>query len=109
MKSDIDIFQIDDGYQSATGDWLSIDNKKFPNGMKSVADKIHSKGMLAGLWLAPFGAEFTSKTATQHHDWLIRKKNGHPVTCGINWGGFYALDIEVPEVKNYIKHFSMSF
>lgn len=32
-------------------------------------------------------------------------KNGHPVTCGINWGGFYALDIEVPEVKNYIKHF----
>ena len=105
VKSDIDIFQIDDGYQSATGDWLTIDNKKFPNGMKSVADKIHSKGMLAGLWLAPFGAEFTSKTATQHHDWLIRKKNGHPVTCGINWGGFYALDIEVPEVKNYIKHF----
>lgn len=105
MKSDIDIFQIDDGYQSATGDWLSIDNKKFPNGMKSVADKIHSTGMLAGLWLAPFGAKFTSKTATQHHDWLIRKKNGHPVTCGINWGGFYALDIEVPEVKNYIKHF----
>lgn len=74
MKSDIDIFQIDDGYQSATGDWLTIDNKKFPNGMKSVADKIHSTGMLAGLWLAPFGAEFTSKTATQHHDWLIRKK-----------------------------------
>lgn len=105
VKSDIDIFQIDDGYQSATGDWLTIDNKKFPNGMKSVADKIHSTGMLAGLWLAPFGAEFTSKTATQHHDWLIRKKNGHPVTCGINWGGFYALDIEVPEVKNYIKHF----
>lgn len=105
VKSDIDIFQIDDGYQSATGDWLSIDNKKFPNGMKSVADKIHSTGMLAGLWLAPFGAEFTSKAATQHHDWLIRKKNGYPVTCGINWGGFYALDIEVPEVKNYIKHF----
>ena len=105
VKSDIDIFQIDDGYQSATGDWLTIDNKKFPNGMKSVADKIHSTGMLAGLWLAPFGAEFTSKTATQHHDWLIRKKHGPPVTCGINWGGFYALDIEVPEVKNYIKHF----
>lgn len=39
VKSDIDIFQIDDGYQSATGDWLSIDNKKFPNGMKSVADQ----------------------------------------------------------------------
>lgn len=109
VKSDIDIFQIDDGYQSATGDWLTIDNKKFPNGMKSVADKIHSKGMLAGLWLAPFGAEFTSKTATQHHDWLIRKKNGHPVTCGINWGGFYALDIEVPEVKNYIKHFKVDY
>ena len=36
VKSDIDIFQIDDGYQSATGDWLTIDNKKFPNGMKCL-------------------------------------------------------------------------
>ncbi len=45
VNAEIDIFQIDDGYQTAVGDWLSIDSKKFPNGKKYIADKIHEKGM----------------------------------------------------------------
>lgn len=105
VDAEIDIFQIDDGYQTAVGDWLSTDKKKFPKGMKNEADKIHSKGMLAGLWLAPFGAQYTSKLIDDHSDWIIRKPNGHPVKCGPNWGGFCALDIEIPEVREYIKHF----
>lgn len=105
VDAEIDIFQIDDGYQSAVGDWLTVDKKKFPNGMKAQADKIHAKNMLAGIWLAPFGAQFSSKVVDEHPDWLIRRPNGHPVTCGPNWGGFYALDIENPEVRAYIKHF----
>ncbi|KAG1530348.1 hypothetical protein G6F51_013866 [Rhizopus arrhizus] len=32
----IDIFQMDDGFQTAIGDWLSI-REKFPSGMKAVA------------------------------------------------------------------------
>ncbi len=105
VDADIDIFQIDDGYQTKVGDWLSVDSKKFPYGMKAVADKIHQKGMLAGLWLAPFGAQYTSKVAKEHPDWLIRNSNGKPVRCGLNWGGFYALDIENPNVREYIRHF----
>ncbi|MEG2274768.1 MAG: alpha-galactosidase, partial [Clostridia bacterium] len=54
LVENVDIFQIDDGFQTAVGDWLSIDSKKFPNGMKAVVDNIHSKNMKAGLWLAPF-------------------------------------------------------
>ncbi len=105
VNADIDIFQIDDGYQTATGDWLSIDFKKFPNGMKAQADKIHEKNMLAGLWIAPFGAQFTSKILNEHPDWFIKNKNGKLVKCGPNWGGFCALDIEIPEVREHIKHF----
>lgn len=105
VDADIDIFQIDDGYQTATGDWLSVDTKKFPGGMKEQADKIHEKGMLAGLWLAPFGAQFTSKVLKEHPDWFIRHPNGKLVKCGPNWGGFCALDIEYQEVRDYIKHF----
>lgn len=105
VDADIDIFQIDDGFQTATGDWLSIDPVKFPNGMKAEVEKIHSKNMLAGLWLAPFGAQFTSKVLKEHRDWFIKQPNGRLVQAGPNWGGFCALDIENPEAREYIKNF----
>lgn len=105
VNSKIDIFQIDDGYQTAVGDWLSINHDKFPNGMKIIADKIHEKGMKAGLWLAPLGAQVKSKVAKEHPDWLIRDKYGKKLLCGINWGGFYGLDIEKEEVRDYIRNF----
>ncbi|MDR2266846.1 MAG: alpha-galactosidase, partial [Christensenellaceae bacterium] len=59
--SEINAFQIDDGYQTAVGDWLSVDAKKFPNGMKAIADAIHSKNIKAGIWLAPLAAESKSQ------------------------------------------------
>ena len=105
VDAEIDIFQIDDGYQTNVGDWLSVDTKKFPCGMKVIADKIHKKGMQAGLWLAPFAAQYVSKVAEEHPNWIIRDKKGKPVRCGLNWGGFYALDIENPEVREHIRHF----
>lgn len=99
----IDIFQIDDGYERAVGDWLLPDSKKFPSGMKAVADKIHSKGMLAGLWLAPFAAVPSSYVYKKHKDWLVRDKKGHTHYASHNWGGFYALDIYNEEVREYIR------
>ena len=44
------VIQIDDGWQKAYGDWM-IDTKKFPNGMKPIADKITAAGMIPGIWL----------------------------------------------------------
>ena len=105
VESKIDIFQIDDGYQTAVGDWLSIDSKKFPCGMKYIADIIHNKGMKAGLWLAPLGAQINSKVAKERPDWLIHNENGKKLLCGLNWGGFYGLDIEKEEVREYVRHF----
>lgn len=43
VKEKVDVFQIDDGYQTAVGDWLSVDKVKFPSGMKAVAGAIHQK------------------------------------------------------------------
>ncbi len=105
IDAKIDVFQIDDGFQTAVGDWLSIDPVKFPNGMKFIADKIHEKGMKAGIWLAPLAAQLNSKLAKEHHDWLIRNNKGRKVNCGFNWNGFYALDISKPEVREYIHNF----
>ena len=100
----IDCFQIDDGHQTAVGDWLITDTKKFPNGMKAVADKIHAKGMTAGLWLAPFAAVKSSQLFKKHPDWFIKDANGKPYNTGHNWGGFYSLDIYNKDAAEYIRH-----
>lgn len=97
-----DLFQIDDGWEPAVGDWLVPDENKFPNGLKPLADKIHEAGFIAGLWLAPFVCREGSALMKEHPDWLL-KVDGKPWSCGSNWGGFYSLDIDNPAVMNYLR------
>ena len=97
-----DLFQIDDGWESAVGDWLEPDGKKFPKGMKAAAEAIHEKGFLAGLWLAPFVAQRSSRLLREHPDWFLRPQ-GRPWLAGIGWGGFFALDFDHPQVRDYLK------
>ena len=105
LDNRFDIFQIDDGYETYVGDWMDVDPKKFPNGLKPIVDRIHSKGLKAGLWLAPFAAETKSKVFKEHPDWIRKDKKGKPIKAGCNWSGFYTLDLENPEVIDYIKKF----
>ena len=103
LGSKIDIFQVDDGYERTVGDWLYHDEKKFPSGMKLIADNIHKHDMLAGLWLAPFAATPKSYIYNKHKDWFVKNKNGKIPFASHNWGGFYALDIYNKEVRQYLK------
>jgi len=97
-----DVFQIDDGYENAVGDWL-VPNGKFPHGMKRAADAIRKAGMLPGIWLAPFAAEKKSILVKEHPDWLLRDENGEAQMGGCNWSGFYGLDIYNPDVRAYLR------
>lgn len=97
-----DLFQIDDGWEPAVGDWLITDAKKFPHGLKPLADDIHAEGLMAGLWLAPFVCQKNSAIMREHPDWLLLHE-GKPWYCGCNWGGFYALDIDNPEFVAYLE------
>lgn len=97
-----DLFQIDDGWQTCTGDWLSVDKQKFPEGLRYEVDQIHNNGFLAGLWLSPFLASVHSDLVKLHPDWLL-KHNGSPWFTGCNWDGAYALDIDHPQVTQYLK------
>ncbi len=102
---EIDIFQIDDGYQAAIGDWLTP-NKKFPKGMAALAAKIHERGYRAGLWLAPFIVGKNSAIYKAHPDWIVRKANGKPLKIAKNviWKTtYYALDLSKAEVRAHIK------
>lgn len=104
-KDSVSIFQIDDGYETFVGDWLDPNPAKFPNGMKYVADKIHDKGYLAGIWIAPFSAQRVSRVAKEHPDWLIKDEKGKPLLGCQGWGGAYTLDFYHPEAREYIKNF----
>lgn len=100
----MEIFQIDDGYQTAIGDWLSVDPDKFPNGLSPIVDKIHAAGMKAGLWLAPVAAQLTSRIYEEHPDWFVKDKKGKIAKHGGNWGGYCALDVNLPQVRAHLKH-----
>lgn len=103
VQDQVSIFQIDDGFEPAVGDWLVPDEKKFPRGMAYVVDRIHEKGYKAGLWLAPFSAQKDSKLAKQHPDWLVRNSKGKKLMGNWSWGGAYSLDIYNPAVRAYLK------
>lgn len=103
-KEEVNIFQVDDGYESYVGDWLFPDSKKFPHGMKYIADKIHEKGYKAGIWLAPFNAQRGSAILKKHPEWLIRDNaTGKPLLGCVGWGGAYTFDIYNEEFRAYLK------
>ena len=98
------VFQVDDGWEKAVGDW-EADPAKFPGGMKATAERIEARGLIPGLWFAPFIAQNGAAVVREHPDWILRKRNGKPVVCGYNngWDGdYYALDISRPEVEDYL-------
>lgn len=99
---DIDIFQIDDGFEEYVGDWLKVDKNKFPRGLKPIAEEIN-KHFTAGLWLAPFAAEAKSSLYREHRDWILKDKDGNEVLAGGNWSGFYALDFYNENVREYLR------
>ncbi len=102
-KDQVNIFQIDDGYETFIGDWLDPNPAKFPKGMKYIADEIHKKGYKAGIWLAPFNCQKISRMAKEHPDWLIKHENGKPMIGCIAWGGAYTFDIYNEEVRAYLR------
>ncbi len=102
----IGLFQVDDGWQPAIGDWLSA-NDKFPGGMAAVASAVKAlPGVKAGLWLAPFICEKGSVLWKEHRDWVLRDRRGKPVRAGFNpnWSGwFYALDFRNEGLREYLR------
>lgn len=104
-----DLFQLDDGYQAAIGDWLET-NERFPSRLDVLAGDIAAAGRRPGLWLAPFLVAPDSRVATEHPDWLARLDDGTPLPGMLNpdWGGgrdglMYTLDTTHPEVRDHLR------
>ena len=97
------IVQLDDGYQSAWGDWLTC-NAKFPLGLEHLSKNITGRGYTSGLWLAPFVVDPRSKTASQHPDWLVKDKRGKPIVSGYFYDFYgHSLDLTQPAVLDHVR------
>lgn len=99
----LDVFQIDDGWQPAVGDWDRTDEGRFPRGLAALAQDIRAAGFVPGLWLAPFAAQPGARVVADHPEWLLRDRSGRPVWGGHNWGGFLVLDPLHPGVRNHLR------
>lgn len=97
------LFQIDDGFETFVGDWFDIDKTKFPDGLEPIVEKIHEKGLLAGIWLAPFVAETKSKLVKEHPGWLCVNKRNREIYAGCNWSGQMPLDLNKKGTVQYVR------
>ncbi|MEH0429884.1 alpha-galactosidase [Streptomyces stelliscabiei] len=97
----IDVVQIDDGYQKALGDWLTLSGRF--RSRAGIADTIRARGRRAGIWTAPFLVDPSSALAAEHPEWLVRDEDGGPTHAGHNWGhDLYVLDTTHPAAAAYL-------
>ncbi|MGY6500721.1 MAG: glycoside hydrolase family 36 protein [Acidimicrobiales bacterium] len=100
-----EVFQLDDGYQSDIGDWLTT-NERFPSSLDTLAADIAAAGVTPGVWLAPFLAGPASRVVDEHPDWIARHTSGRPLVGMVNdgWGGpVLTLDTTRADVLDHIE------
>ncbi|AZP23406.1 glycoside hydrolase family 36 protein [Streptomyces aquilus] len=97
----IEVVQIDDGYQKALGDWLTLSGRF--RSRAGIADTIRARGRRAGIWTAPFLVDPASDLAAEHPDWLVKDPAGGFLHAGRNWGhDLSVLDTTHPEAAEYL-------
>jgi alpha-galactosidase len=94
---------LDDGWQTAQGDWF-LQPQKFPNGdadMRALVDKIHAEGFKAQLWWAPLAADPSTELVKNHPDWLLLNADGSKQKISY-WNSWYLCPAD-PAVIEYHK------
>ncbi len=61
----------DEGFRRGFGTW-EVNYDRFPNGLKPIADKVHSYGMMYGLWMEPEAVHRDSEICLEHPEWILK-------------------------------------
>lgn len=71
------LVEVDDGWERQWGDWTA--NANFPNGMEAVAADITGRGLVAGIWLAPFLVDVRAAAAQSDPSLFVSGPDGNPL------------------------------
>lgn len=100
----VERFVLDDGWfhgrdddTSSLGDWWP-DARKYPDGLKPLAEHVTALGMEFGLWLEPEMANPDSEMFRAHPDWALGVA-GRPLVTARNQ---LVLDMRRDEVRDYL-------
>lgn len=66
----VDVFVIDTGWYTKTGDWL-VNQERFPGQMQAVRDRLKLHGMKLGLWFNPTVAAVSSAVVRDHPEYQM--------------------------------------
>ena len=69
------------------GDWTDVDGARFAGGLGAVAAGVRGRGMVTGLWVAPWAADKGSAVVRDHPDWVLRGRDGRPANSGYTHPG----------------------
>jgi alpha-galactosidase len=100
---------LDDGWQTAEGDWYLVKDK-FPNGdgdMIKLVDKIHADGLKAKLWWTPMAVDPGTDLIRNHPDFLLLNQDGSKQD--ISWWDSYYLCPAYPPVVEYTVNLVTTF
>ena len=102
-KLDFRWVTLDDGWQTAEGDWF-LNPEKFPGGdhdMKAMVDRIHEEGFKAQLWWAPLSVKPDTQLMKEHPEYLLLNADGSKQKISY-WNAWYLCPAD-PAVVEYHK------
>lgn len=105
VKLGAELIVLDDGWfgkrdkdDCSLGDWTIINEKKLPNGIKGLCDRIHGLGAKFGLWVEPEMVSPDSELFRAHPDWALAAPNHKRTQLRQQ----YVLDLSRQDVRDYI-------
>jgi alpha-galactosidase len=104
----IERFVLDDGWflgrrddSTSLGDWV-VDRAVWPEGLGSLAERVHGLGMQFGLWFEPEMVSLDSDVARAHPDWLLHEPGHLDHEEGLSWRGQYVMDLAEPDAYAHV-------
>jgi len=74
----IEYILIDMGWEKQIGS-NEANTKRFPNGMKWLAEQIHQRGLKAGICIAPFCADVNMRLTREHPEYMLHDSEGNVI------------------------------